>query len=67
MYSTTGKYHDVLNSVREFMKLHEVPASLSERVLDYVVSTWSTTKGIDTSKVLGYLSYLIHHKAHRYL
>ena len=41
----------MLNSVREFMKLHDVPKSLSERVMDYVVSTWALTKGIDTSKV----------------
>ena len=33
------------------MKIHEVPKSLSERVLDYVVSTWAITKGIDTAKV----------------
>ncbi|ELU12909.1 hypothetical protein CAPTEDRAFT_198709 [Capitella teleta] len=54
MYSATGRYHDMLNSVREFMKLHDVPKSLSERVIDYVVSTWALTKGIDTYKVLNY-------------
>lgn len=32
------------------MKLHDVPKSLSERVMDYVVSTWAITKGIDTNK-----------------
>ena len=41
----------MLNSVREFMKLHDMPKSLSERVMDYVVSTWAITKGIDTGKV----------------
>ena len=51
MYSTTGRYHEMLNSVREFMKLHDVPRALSERVMDYVVSTWAITKGIDTAKV----------------
>ena len=51
MTSATAKYHDILNSVREFMKLHEVPKALSERVMDYVVSTWSMTKGIDQEKV----------------
>lgn len=51
MYSSTGRYHEMLNSVKDFMKLHEVPRSLSERVTDYVVSTWSITKGIDTTKV----------------
>lgn len=57
MYSTTGRYHEMLNSVREFMKLHDVPKSLSERVMDYVVSTWAITKGIDTAKV--YRKYIV--------
>lgn len=51
MTSATAKYHDMLNNVREFMKLHEVPKALSERVMDYVVSTWAMTKGLDTEKV----------------
>ncbi|XP_039293603.1 potassium voltage-gated channel protein eag isoform X4 [Nilaparvata lugens] len=50
MTSATAKYHDMLNNVREFMKLHEVPKALSERVMDYVVSTWAMTKGLDTDK-----------------
>ena len=33
------------------MKLHDVPQALSERVMDYVVSTWAITKGLDTQKV----------------
>ncbi|KAG7175739.1 Potassium voltage-gated channel protein eag-like, partial [Homarus americanus] len=37
MTSATAKYHEMLNNVREFMKLHEVPKALSERVMDYVV------------------------------
>ena len=49
--SSTSRYHEMLNSVKEFMKLHDVPEELSERVLDYVVSTWVITKGIDTIKV----------------
>jgi len=51
MYSTTGRYHDMLKSIKEFMKLHQVPVSLSERVMDYVISNWAATKGIDTAKV----------------
>ncbi|XP_073982982.1 potassium voltage-gated channel protein ether a go-go isoform X2 [Rhodnius prolixus] len=51
MTSATAKYHDMLNNVREFMKLHEVPKALSERVMDYVVSTWAMTKGLDTDKI----------------
>ncbi|XP_077522652.1 potassium voltage-gated channel protein eag-like isoform X2 [Amblyomma americanum] len=54
MTSATARYHEMLNNVREFMKLHEVPRALSERVMDYVVSTWAMSKGIDTKKVLSY-------------
>ncbi|KAG1656104.1 Potassium voltage-gated channel protein eag [Nymphon striatum] len=54
MTSATARYHEMLNNVREFMKLHEVPKALSERVMDYVVSTWAMSKGIDTDKVLSY-------------
>lgn len=58
MTSATAKYHDMLNNVREFMKLHEVPKALSERVMDYVVSTWAMSKGIDTDKVRCYEKHL---------
>ena len=45
------RYHEMINNVREFIKLHEVPKTLAERVMDYVVSTWAMSKGIDTAKV----------------
>ncbi|KAK5971753.1 Cyclic nucleotide-binding domain-containing protein, partial [Trichostrongylus colubriformis] len=54
MTSATVRYHDMISNVREFIKLQEVPKELAERVMDYVVSTWAMTKGIDTQKVLGY-------------
>ncbi|KAM3717132.1 Potassium voltage-gated channel protein eag [Dirofilaria immitis] len=54
MTSATIRYHDMIANVREFIKLQEVPNELAERVMDYVVSTWAMTKGIDTSKVLSY-------------
>jgi len=54
MYKDTNRYHDRLTSVREFLKLYHVPKELSNRIMDYVVSTWSITKGIDTTQVLNY-------------
>jgi uncharacterized membrane protein YhiD involved in acid resistance len=51
MTSATMRYHEMISNVREFMKLHEVPKALAERVMDYIVSTWASNKGIDTSKV----------------
>ena len=52
MTLATAKYHETLNSVKEFMMLNEVPRTLTERVLDYVVSKWANTKGVDQEKVL---------------
>ena len=52
MTLATAKYHEMLNSVKEFMMLNEVPKTLCERVLDYVVSKWANTKGVDQEKVL---------------
>ncbi|XP_053713705.1 potassium voltage-gated channel subfamily H member 1-like isoform X1 [Synchiropus splendidus] len=52
MYANTNRYHEMLNSVRDFLQLYQVPKGLSERVMDYIVSTWSMTRGIDTDKVL---------------
>nr|XP_006131161.1 potassium voltage-gated channel subfamily H member 1 [Pelodiscus sinensis] len=52
MYANTNRYHEMLNSVRDFLKLYQVPRGLSERVMDYIVSTWSMSRGIDTEKVL---------------
>jgi len=51
MYRTTGRYREVLNSVQDFIKLHQLPVPLGERVVDFVVSSWSISKGIDADKV----------------
>ncbi|KAM6956566.1 potassium voltage-gated channel subfamily H member 1a [Aplochiton taeniatus] len=51
MYANTNRYH-MLTSVRDFLKLYQVPKGLSERVMDYIASTWSMSRGIDTEKVL---------------
>lgn len=60
MTSATAKYHEMLNNVREFMKLNEVPRALSERVMDYVVSTWAMSKGLDTCMVQNQFFYTIY-------
>lgn len=53
-YLNAFRYHEMISNVREFIKLQEVPKELAERVMDYIVSTWAMTKGIDTFKVLSY-------------
>ncbi|XP_033846480.1 potassium voltage-gated channel subfamily H member 5-like [Periophthalmus magnuspinnatus] len=52
MYTNTNRYHEMLNNVRDFLKLYQVPKGLSERVMDFIVSTWAMSKGIDAEKVL---------------
>ncbi|KAM4522137.1 voltage-gated delayed rectifier potassium channel KCNH5-like [Odontesthes bonariensis] len=52
MYTNTNRYHEMLNNVRDFLQLYQVPKGLSERVMDFIVSTWAMSKGIDTDKVL---------------
>lgn len=52
MTLATAKYHEMLDGVREFMILNEVPKNLTERVVDYVVSKWTNTKGVEPDKVL---------------
>uniref|UniRef100_A0A1I8H9P1 Potassium voltage-gated channel protein eag n=4 Tax=Macrostomum lignano TaxID=282301 RepID=A0A1I8H9P1_9PLAT len=54
MYASRARYHEMMNSIKEFMKIHDVPRELGERVMDYVTSSWAITKGIDTTKVLNY-------------
>lgn len=51
MYTNTNRYHEMLNNVRDFLKLYQVPKGLSERVMDFIVSTWAMSKGIDTDRV----------------
>ena len=51
MYASRAKYQEMMNSVKDFMKIHDVPPALAERVLDYVTSSWAITKGIDKAKV----------------
>ena len=51
MSASRARYSEMMNSVKDFMKIYDVPRELSERVLDYITSSWVISKGIDTSKV----------------
>lgn len=51
MTATSARYQNVIGELREFIKLHEIPKSLAERVTDYVVSSWAISNGLDTEKV----------------
>ena len=44
----------MISDVREFIRLQEIPKDLAEKVVDYIVSTWTISKGIESNKVLGF-------------
>jgi len=48
------RYHQMISDVREFIRLQEIPKDLAEKVVDYIVSTWTISKGIESNKVLGF-------------
>ena len=50
MYADTNRYHDRLTSVSEILRPYPIPKELSNRIVDYVVSTWSIKKRKDTSQ-----------------
>ena len=54
MYADTNRYHDMLSSVREFLRIYQIPQGLRARIMHYIISTWNMTKGIDTTRVLNY-------------
>ena len=45
MTMATAKYHEMLDHVKEFMMNNDVPKTLTEKVVDYIVSKWTNTKG----------------------
>ncbi|CAL8086414.1 unnamed protein product [Calicophoron daubneyi] len=52
MYSTRTRYNEIMKGVKDFLRIHEVPQELGERVIDYITSSWTVNRGIDTAKLL---------------
>ncbi|KAL3307731.1 Potassium voltage-gated channel subfamily H member 5, partial [Cichlidogyrus casuarinus] len=50
-YATRARYQELMNSVKDFIKIHAVPVELAERVLDYIASSWSINRGVDIDQV----------------
>lgn len=51
LYSTTSRYHAQMQKVREFIRFHQIPSPLRQRVEDYAHHVWSYTNGIDMEQV----------------
>lgn len=50
-HASRTRLRQLMSSVKDFLRIHEVPKELSERVIDYVTSRWALTKGVDTETV----------------
>ncbi|KAF7261198.1 hypothetical protein EG68_01688 [Paragonimus skrjabini miyazakii] len=51
-HATRARLQQLMANVKDFLRIHSVPKELAERVIDYVTSTWSLTRGVDTDTVL---------------
>lgn len=52
MYSGTARYHAQMNRVREFIRFHQIPDPLKQRLEEYFQHAWNFTNGIDMTQVL---------------
>ncbi|XP_068161561.1 potassium voltage-gated channel subfamily H member 6 [Antennarius striatus] len=52
LYSGTTRYHTQMLRVKEFIRFHQIPGSLRQRLEEYFQHAWSYTNGIDMNAVL---------------
>ncbi|KAA0192740.1 Potassium voltage-gated channel protein eag [Fasciolopsis buskii] len=51
-HASRARLQQLMVNVKDFLRIHNVPKELAERVIDYVTSSWSLTRGVDTDTVL---------------
>ena len=44
IYADMNRYHDSLNSVREFARFNSVPQNIEARIMEFMITTWQQTK-----------------------
>ncbi|XGW14597.1 hypothetical protein V3C99_000691 [Haemonchus contortus] len=52
LYSGTARYHTEMSRLREFIRFHQIPNPLRQRLEEYFQHAWSYTNGIDMNLVL---------------
>ncbi|XP_043110267.1 potassium voltage-gated channel subfamily H member 6, partial [Puntigrus tetrazona] len=52
LYSGTTRYHTQMLRVKEFIRFHQIPGELRQRLEEYFQHAWSYTNGIDMNAVL---------------
>uniref|UniRef100_A0A8C1LC13 Potassium voltage-gated channel, subfamily H (eag-related), member 6b n=1 Tax=Cyprinus carpio TaxID=7962 RepID=A0A8C1LC13_CYPCA len=52
LYSGTTRYHTQMLRVKEFIRFHQIPGELRQRLEEYFQHAWSYTNGINMNAVL---------------
>uniref|UniRef100_A0A674NCN3 Voltage-gated delayed rectifier potassium channel KCNH4 n=1 Tax=Takifugu rubripes TaxID=31033 RepID=A0A674NCN3_TAKRU len=52
MYSRWSQYHTRTKDLKDFIRVHHLPQSLKQRMLEYFQTTWSVNNGIDSNELL---------------
>ncbi|XP_030597110.1 potassium voltage-gated channel subfamily H member 8 [Archocentrus centrarchus] len=52
MYSRWSQYHTKTKDLKDFIRVHHLPQSLKQRMLEYFQTTWSVNNGIDCNELL---------------
>lgn len=51
LYSGTARYHAQMLRVKEFIRFHQIPNPLRQRLEEYFQHSWTYTNGIDMNTV----------------
>ncbi|KAI4817443.1 hypothetical protein KUCAC02_010844, partial [Chaenocephalus aceratus] len=52
IYSRWSQYHTRTKDLKDFIRVHHLPQSLKQRMLEYFQTTWSVNNGIDCNELL---------------
>jgi len=52
MYSRRSQYQSKWRDLKDFLKLHQIPKELKQRVEDYFQTMWALNHGIDPHEVI---------------
>ncbi|TNN72199.1 Potassium voltage-gated channel subfamily H member 8 [Liparis tanakae] len=53
MYSRWSQYHTRTKDLKDFIRVHHLPQSIKQRMLEYFQTTWSVNNGIDCNEHAG--------------
>lgn len=51
MYARRSQYQSKFRDLKDFLKLHQIPKDLKQRVEDYFQTMWALNHGIDPHEV----------------